>query len=175
MGTRRTGGQTQEAVKLKGEWTIQIRDAKTEELIQEIKKKNVITTAGKTFLARMVASPCYSNTYGRCNWVMMLGTGTQTPSESDTGLFEPVVTTAKKGSLTYQNNSIQYYVRYMPEDANGYTYTEVGIYDGIAVWQDFDPTQDYTSGTLINHLLINPPIQKTSDILVDIYVVITYL
>ncbi|NPA98160.1 MAG: hypothetical protein GXO43_02165 [Crenarchaeota archaeon] len=167
-------GDTEKS-KVEGRWTIIIRDAKTEKEIQRIEKKNIITNGGKAFFARMLASPCVrfdtgGNYAGRCHAALVMGTGTTTPTESDTGLSQPVDATAKLCSISHDNNETTYYVRYMPEDANGYTYTELGIYDGLQGGAD-----KYSSGVLINHLQISPAIEKTNDILVDIYVTIKFL
>ena len=151
-------------------WRFVVRDARTGEVVKEIVKKNVLTTAFKNFLASAWASGSFKctvdGTTTRYKWYLVLGTGSGTPSDTDTGLFTAVPSSAKSGSLSYSNNTVQYYVRYLPEDANGFTYTEAGIYDHC--------TDDYTTGQLINHLLIDPAITKDSSILVDVYVTITF-
>jgi len=104
---------------------------------------------------------------GSSNWFLVLGTGSGTPSENDTGLFTAVPSSAKTGQVTVSNNTVQYYVRYLPEDANGYTYTEAGIYEHT-------DGNDYTTGTLFNHVNIDPAITKDNTILLDIYVTVTF-
>ena len=153
-------------------WRFVVRDARTGEVLKEIVKKNVLTTAFKNFLASAWASGkfLYGDGDYRYKWYLVLGTGSGTPSDTDTGLFSAVPSSAKSGSLSSSNNTVQYYVRYLPEDANGYTYTEAGIYDHCST----EPETDYTSGQLINHLLIDPAITKDSSILVDVYVTITF-
>ena len=151
-------------------WRFVIRDAHTGEVLKEIVKKNILTTAFKNFLASAWASGSFryttDSTTTRYKWYLVLGTGSGTPSDTDTGLFSAVPSSAKSGSLSSSNNTVQYYVRYLPEDANGYTYTEAGIYDHC--------TGGYTTGQLINHLLVDPAITKDSSILVDVYVTITF-
>lgn len=155
-------------VKIK--WTFEVRDAKTGKLIDKIEKENVVTDGGKEFIASTFLRG-HQQTTEPLHWVLVLGTGSGTPAPTDTNLWSPVDASEKTGSLTYSANIIQYYVRYLPEDANGYTYTEAGIYDGIpdSVWSGGTPPF-YPNGTLINHVLIDPAITKTSDILVDVYI-----
>jgi len=150
-------------VKVKGHVLIIIRDAKTLKELKRYEFDNVITTNGLAMFAEAMAKRSF-NYY----WFLVLGTGSGTPSSSDTSLFTPVPSTAKTGTLTQSANSYTYYVRYMPEEANGYTYTELGIYDKCT------SNTDYTTGLLLNHLMISPTITKDSSILVDFYVTITF-
>jgi len=152
-------------------WKIQVRDAKTGKLVREQKIENVVTDGGKNFIASTYKRG-HQASESAIYWVLVLGTGSGSPSSSDTGLWSPVDASEKTGTLSVSGNIAQYYVRYLPEDANGYTYTEGGIYDNISegVWEDPDVSPKYTHGTLINHVLIDPEIEKTSDILVDIYI-----
>lgn len=152
-----------EQSKINAIWKIQIRDAKTGKLIREQKTSNVVTDNGKALIASYYVG---NGHYDKC-WVLVLGTGTGSPSSSDTNLWSPVDASEKSGSLTVSGNIAQYYVRYLPEDANGYTYTEGGIYENVNC--QANPPK-YPTGTLINHVLIDPAIEKTSDILVDIYI-----
>lgn len=160
-----------EQQKLKATWKIQIRDAKTEKLIREQIVKNLITDNGKNLCA-MFFIRGHQATNSSLYWVLVLGTGSGTPSASDTNLWSPVDASEKTGQLTQSGNIAQYWVRYLPEDANGYSYTEAGIYDNIpaTIWNDPDVKPKYTHGTLLNHVVIDPAIKKTSDILVDIYI-----
>ena len=146
----------------KARWRFVIRDARTGEVLDEVERGNVLTAEFKNMLAQ-----AWGNSQGSSNWMLVLGTGSGTPSESDTALFSPVAETAKTGQLTVSNNTVQYYVRYLPEDANGYTYTEAGIYEHT-------DGSDYTTGTLINHVTIDPSITKDNTILLDVYVTITF-
>jgi len=151
-------GEMGEKVKIRGEVKVVIRDRKTNKVLAEKIYKNVITDGGIGVFASRIANP-WSTAY----WCLELGIGTGTPSSSDTNLFGPIATTRKSGTRSkVGNNQIQYYVRYLPEEANGYTYTELGIWENCNI--------DLSGGTLINHLLIEPAIEKTSDILVDFYV-----
>jgi len=155
-------------VRLSGEALIIVRDARTRRVIRRQKAKNVITNAALNLFASLLADP-FSNTHVpegqqcpvRNSWQLRLGTGSGTPSASDTDLFSPVSASYKSGSVSASGNSTQYYVRYMPEDANGYTYTEAGIFENNAE-------------TMINHIMLSPELTKDSSILVDFYVTITF-
>jgi len=147
-----------EKVKVRGEVRIIIRDKKTNKVLLDKTVKNVITDNGIDLFTSRIANP-----WSATNWCLELGVGTGTPSNTDTDLFSPITDTRKTGTRTkVAYNQIQYYVRYMPEEANGYTFTELGIFENCA--------SDLTGGVLINHLLIEPPIEKTEDILVDFYI-----
>ena len=147
-----------EEMKVRGEVRIIIRDRKTGKILSDKTLKNVITDGGIGVFASRIANP-WTTAY----WCLELGIGTGTPSSSDTDLFSPITDTRKSGTRSkVGNNQIQYYVRYLPEEANGYTYSELGIFENC--------NADLSGGTLINHLLIEPAIEKTSDILVDFYI-----
>lgn len=145
-------------------WKFVIRDAKTGKIKKVVEKKNILTTVAKQFFAQAYGNGTFRS--GK-TWYLVLGTGSGTPSETDTTLFTEVPSTAKNGTITVSGNTVQFYVRYLPEEANGYTYTEAGIYDNC-------DTGDYATGQLINHVLIDPSVTKDSTILLDIYVTITF-
>lgn len=164
-----------EQVKAVCTWRFVFTDTKTGEVTKEIVKKNVLTNDAKQIFAQALAQMFGDQSQGRYNWCIMLGTGTGVPSATDTGLFQPITSTAKKGDISYSNNQVTYHVRYQPNEANGYTFTEAGIYDGIAKWSGFDPTSDYSLGTFISHLLIDPPAVKDENNALDIYATITFV
>ena len=156
--------KTKEKVYVKANWRFVVRDAKTGEVKGEVKKENVLTTIVKQFFAQAYGNGTFRS--GK-TWYLVLGTGSGTPAETDTALFTEVPSTAKTGTISVSGNTVQFYVRYLPEEANGYTYTEAGIYDNC-------DSGDYTTGSLINHVLIEPEITKDSSILLDVYVTITF-
>ena len=157
------GREFRESARVSGKVTIVVRDARDpDRVLKTVELDNVITDGGLQIIRDRVASP-WSSRY----WCLALGTGTGTPARSDTALFAEIPTTRKAGSIYLPAyNQVQYYVRYMPEEANGYTYTELGVFENTS--------SDLTGGTLFNHLLISPPLSKTPDILVDFYVTITF-
>ena len=151
-------GKVNEKAKVRGEVRIVVRDKKTNKVLVDKTFKNVITDGGIDLFTSRIANP-----WDMQYWCLELGVGTGTPDKSDTDLFAPITDTRKSGvksKVAY--NQIQYYVRYLPEEANGYTYSELGIFENC--------TEELENGTLINHLLIEPAIEKTSDILVDFYI-----
>lgn len=149
-------------VRVTGKVVIVVRDAKTKKVLRKIEKKNVITNAGLGIIASRVANPWTAH-----YWCLALGVGTGTPDPSDTDLFAEVAETRKTGEISLPaSNQVQYFVRYLPEEANGYTFTECGIFENT--------NPDLTGGTLFNHLLISPAIEKTEDKLVDFYITITF-
>ena len=161
--------------KVSGEAKIIVRDAETMKVLREQKIRNVLTNGGLGVFAQALASPfgVYVDTaFKRYYWYLVLGTGSGTPSNTDTSLFTPVEGSAKHGSLSATGSSTTYYVRYLPEEANGYTYTEVGVYDKVG-YTDSEPNS-YDTGVLINHLMLSPTLEKTSAILVDFYITITF-
>lgn len=167
------GLSIKEAPRVRGEATLIVRDAETLEVLRRQKTPNVITNGGLGLFAQAIASPFIGLPPStRYYWYLVLGTGTGTPSPSDTSLFNPVAASAKHGSISQTGPQYQYYVRYMPEDANGYTYTEAGIYDKVG-YTDGTPNA-YTTGTLLNHLMLSPTLAKDSTILVDFYITITF-
>jgi len=162
-----------EKVKAKCTWRFVFTDAKTGKVTKEFTLKNTLTTGAKQIFAQALAN--FGGGGSRYNWCIMLGTGTGTPSATDTGLFQAVTSTAKKGDISYSNNQVTYHVKYQPNEANGYTFTEAGIYEGIAKWIDFDPTTDYSLGTFVSHLLIDPPAVKDENNALDVYATITFV
>jgi len=164
------------SLSVRGEALIIVRRADTEEVIERRRIRNVITTNGLSVFAQALASPfgvSIGGGFRRYHWYLVLGTGSGTPSSSDTGLFTAVDISAKNGSITQSGNQVTYYVRYLPEEANGYTYTEAGIYDKVGFDSAGKPLP-YTNGVLINHLLISPSLSKDSTKLVDFYMTFTF-
>ncbi len=162
-----------EKPKLTVDWRIEIRDAKTEKLLDVIKKRNVLTNGGLSLFAQAIASPFIGDSPStRYYWYLVLGTGAGVPAATDTGLFTPVAASAKHGSISQIGAQYEYYVRYLPEDANGYTYTEAGIYDKVG-YTDHAPNA-YDTGTLLNHLMLSPTLPKDATILVDFYITVTF-
>jgi len=108
---------------------------------------------------------------------IVLGTGSGTPSESDTDLFLPIPETDRQAEITVTDNYVEYHVRYLPEEANGYTYTEVGLFERVP--ETVDPElgpipAPYTQGEMFIHAMLDTSIEKTEDILLDVYIRITF-
>jgi len=145
---------------VRGDVVMVIRDADDPDIATTHRFRNVITNDGLALFASAMAN----GISGGRTWHLVLGTGSGTPAATDTGLFTPVAGSAKTGSLSSTGSQYQYYVRYLPEEANGYTYTEAGIYENGG----------YDTGPFLNHLMLSPTLEKTSDILVDFYITITF-
>ena len=162
MGSNALGNMG-ESLRVRGHVKIVVRDAKNPDVVlRTVELDNVVTDGGLQIIRNRVAGP-WEDHY----WCLALGTGTGTPARSDTALFGEVPTTRKSGNISKPAyNQYQYFVRYLPEEANGYTYTELGIFENTDT--------DLTGGVLFNHLLISPSISKTPDILVDFYITITF-
>jgi len=194
--------------------------------VKIVETDNVITASGASLLKQAwltgkyvvdfkdpgvtYSCPGDISLYKRPYWALVLGTGTGTPSTSDTGLFNAIASTARGAGqdgtgitietdpgtghetvnitgfpygavaeLVGLDRGWQYHVRYTPEEANGYTYTEVGIFENIPpTWylinddyrEYYIPPNHYTKGTLFEHALLPESIDKTPDILLDVYV-----
>lgn len=124
----------------------------------------------------------------RSYWYIVLGTGEGVPASGDTDLFIATAATSRHTSKARTNNVVKYTERYLPEAVNGPTYTEAGIFEWVPYyeyWTWHDPeTEDYklyhvdprpyTYGTLLNHVLITPPIEKTALKLMDFEVTVTF-
>ena len=163
--------KNRESISLSGSAKVVVKDAKTGRVTDEICCTNVITDNGRNLIARALVDGyllfyAYKEVackIGRKTPYIALGEGTGTPAPTDTELFALVGASVKSASISYSGNTWQYFTRYMPEDANGHTYTELAVYE----------TGSHTSGVLINHLMLPVSIEKTPDILVDVYVTIT--
>ena len=138
----------------------------------------MITTICKQRIAQCFNNPLvFFTELGKRRYAkIVLGTGSGTPSESDTDLFQPITETDRVAEITVTDNYVEYHVRYMPEEANGYTYTEVGLAERVPEIHDpelGDIPASYTQGELFIHAMFDTPIEKTEDILLDVYIRIT--
>lgn len=164
-------------IKVKGTWEVIVRDAKTEEIIEEHTISNVITGSGIATLAYAYYTPFQhkdpdTQVYSRYHAYLLLGSGSGVPASSDLALFTPVPTSAKLATISYPSTSqVQFYVRYLPEDCNGYTYTEAAIYDRVPA----ATLEVYSDGWMMNHLMLSPSVTKDDTKLVDFYITFQFL
>ena len=159
-------------IELKGIVEVLVRDAETLEVIDRRRDERIITDNGLNLYARRIASGWqYTSPYGR---VLDVGTGTGTPSATDTDLFSPIIDStygrigAKSCGASVSNNLITFGpVRYDYNELNGYDISEVGLWDPAYI----DTTDDYKtiSGGMVEHGTFTP-ISKTSSIILDVYV-----
>jgi len=139
----------------------------------------VVTTTCKQRVAECFTNPLvfFVEVGKRYYAKIVLGVGSGTPSESDTDLFMPITETEREAEITVTDNYVEYHVRYMPEEINGYTYTEVGLFERVPEIHDpelgYIPAP-YTQGEMFIHTMLDTPIEKTEDILLDIYIRITF-
>ena len=91
--------------KIKAVWKITVRDAKTEEIISETERTNVITGSGYDCFAQAYATPFVCHEVARYGWRMLLGTGAGTPTSTDASLFTDVVTSVHSGTISHINNT----------------------------------------------------------------------
>jgi len=142
-----------------------IRD-KNGNVIDTRKTEEIMTVASRNYTARLWGGG------GIQQYYIELGIGSGTPADTDTDLFTPVVVSgvyiARKGvSPSVSNNTVTFWARYLPEEANGYTYTEIGLF--------LDGSGDGSSrGTMLEHGTFTG-ITKTSNILLDVYITITFI
>jgi len=184
---------------MRGEWRILERDAETLEAMGERCVHNVLTDVALPKFAQGLYDPrqlTQSYTYHgavcatiiRPYWYIVLGTGAGVPDSGDTNLFTATAATSRHATKTRTGNVVKYVQRYMPEEENGLTYTEAGIFEWVpwyewSEWNDpeeedfliwhYDP-RPYSYGTLLNHVLLDPPLEKTELKLMDFEVRVTF-
>ena len=150
----------EEVIKFRGIVDVYIRDAKTGELLDHKTFHNLVTNAGKELVAYRFSTE-WKATGGP---VIAVGTGTASPSATDTKLQNEVF--RKAASRTQSANQVQYYVRIDSGEANGYNLSELGVFENA------DPNTP-NSGILVNRVTFTA-ITKTSDIVLDIYVTFVF-
>lgn len=124
-------------LKLKENYTIQKVNKETGEIISEQKRSNLITNAGKTRVAHLIAGALTGFT------VLAIGTGTTPAAAADTTLETEV--DRDPATVTYPSS---YVVQLYKEFTFGSAYdiTEVGIFDS-----------DTSSGsTMLSHVILSP-------------------
>lgn len=113
-------------IKLQKRLKVIIRDANTNEILKEEESDKIITNSALNWTASQFATFSENLTY--YGWMIVLGTGSGTPSATDTNLFAPVPSTTKGVGASVSSNTVQFSQYWYPWEANGYTYTEVGIF-----------------------------------------------
>ncbi len=113
-------------IKLQKRLKVIVRDANTNEILKEEESDKIITNLALNWTASQFIT--FSQELRYYGWMITLGTGSGTPSASDTNLFAPVPSTTKGVSPSASGNTVQFNQYWYPWEANGYTYTEVGIF-----------------------------------------------
>lgn len=120
--------QNFQKMKLYGEWTFKIYDAKTGELKRQYKTKNILPTIGRSAIAAQLAG---QETNDLKATYIAYGTGTDSATNGDTILKTEVYRKAVS-SGTYSNN-IAYIAGFLTAAEDADTYKEFAIFgDGIA-------------------------------------------
>lgn len=136
---------TNDGIKMYGVWTLTIRDAATQRIKRQYKIKNLIPTVGRAVIANNLTSnsPTYSP---RINYTA-LGTGTASPTNSDTTLGTEVY---RKATASATNSANVAYVTafYTAVETTG-TYKEAGLFIGASGTAN--------SGALFSRVLLNAP------------------
>jgi hypothetical protein len=113
--------QLENSFKATGELTIVVRDEQTGEIKQTLKAKNLVVTAGKTFLAaRAVGTSVAVMSH------MAIGTGTATPLVGDTALGTEAGRQGVTG--TFSANAITYTANFPAGTGTG-AITEAGVFN----------------------------------------------
>jgi hypothetical protein len=142
-------------MKLRGKAKLIVRDIRTGLILEVREIDNLITTAGKNFIASVVnGEATLSNIY------IAVGSGTTTPAVGDTTL-EGEIGRLPITSKTRTNNQILYSTYFGSGDCNG-TWNKIGIFNA------------QSGGTLISELLISPSLAKDTTKAVDVEYTITF-
>ena len=186
----------QEAPRVKGRVKVVVRDAKTGKVLRVIEKDNIITDVGRSWAANRFATICSGENLG---FYMDIGQGVGDPTPQDQDLFSPIIESTTRDSTTYyfrrwwkpvgivvQGNTVTFHARWMPEDANGFSVCEeilfvadpraVGSLANVGMWTSPDPLKNITQtigARVLQHASFSC-VSKTSSILLDIYVSITF-
>ena len=185
-----------EVKNIKGRVKVVVRDAKTGEVLKVIEKDNIVTDVGRAFAAEAFAR--YPGLI-QLGWYMDIGTGVCDPTAQDQDLCSPIIESTVRDSTTYyfrrwvkgagiiiQSNTVMFHGRWMPEDANGYSIceeilfvanpTNVGYLGDQSRWTSPDPLKNITQtiGARVAQHASFSCVSKTSSILLDIYVTITF-
>lgn len=120
--------------------------------------ENLVTTAGKTLLAKAVASGLATTNEAVINY-QELGSGTTAPAYSDTGLQTPTGATRKAiTSLAYSANVVSITAFWAVGEATG-THKEFGTFIG--------GTSTSNSGTLWNRVAIDQTVASDKALTID--------
>lgn len=126
--------------------------------------ENLVTTVGKTLLAKAVASGLASTTEAKISY-QELGTGATAPSYADTGLQTPSGGTRKAiTSLAYSANVVSLTAFWAVGEATG-TWAEFGTFIG--------GTETSNSGTLWNRIATSATVASDKALTIDGTIIFT--
>ncbi len=167
-------------LRIRKKLTVIVRDAVTNEILRKEESDKILTNAAINWATSQFAT--FSVNYIDYAWAIVLGTGSGTPSASDTNLFSPVPSTTKFVGASVSGNQITFSQYWYPWEANGYTYTEVGIFQDTNTtvpYQDCPYTCYDQNGNLCGQCILFEHgtfsgITKTSSIFLQVFVTITF-
>lgn len=119
-----------ESLKFKGEIAITVRDARTGEVIRQIRKSNLTCKGMRESVLRLLAQNTAPDDYDKTKlWAIYCGTGTTPPTIDDTALeavgFKKVVETPISINLGSGYLTVQMTME--SGEGNGLTFTEAGL------------------------------------------------
>lgn len=134
----------EDKIKMKGELTIEIRDAKTGKLKSRDHYKNLIVTTGKNSIAKALAG-IVTNKAGQITY-FAVGTDNTAPVIGDTTLGTEIF--RKQISIRSSNGKVASFQTFFNQNEGNGTLKEAGLFG-----EDASATTD--SGQLFAHTLIN--------------------
>jgi len=158
-----------ERIKIRTMNRMVVRDAETMEILRDQILQNVITTASLTKFALRLTTPYVAA--GNYAFLCLGDNATPSFNAADTDLDTPVEASWGVTTKSCDAAVATYYKRYLPEDANGHTYTEAGIFEALAAAAVYAGRGD---GVLMDHIAVSPSLEKTAAILVDFYLTFTF-
>lgn len=180
--TPKEGLNIKGTIAMKKKVVILIRDRETGKVLDRRESDEVMTVASRRRAANRWAS--FGGETG-ISWVVVLGSGTGTPSENDTTLFQPEYDTEKSPDVTINDNIVTFHVYYFPWEANGRTYSELGLFlkPSECSWTYGDqsgstcykPDRTFGCGCIMLEHGTFTGITKTDAIFLDIYITVTFI
>jgi hypothetical protein len=154
-----------ETIKLEGHFTIRVRDAKTGQELKKYESKNLICDGAKAALARLMGQVTTPADYQETKlWAIYAGSGTTSPSTSDTALETIKFQKACDQPMTVTTalGLVEATILMESGEGNGKTYTEIGFFSrGSAN----DP--EVTTNALMYSRQLHGAIEKTSAITIE--------
>jgi hypothetical protein len=146
---------------LKGVYTFTIRDAKTGEIKRTYKYKNIIPTSGRSAIINRLCN--VSPTYTLLANYVALGSGTNTPANTDTTLQTEVYRNLV--ASRDEDNNIGYITGFFSATETDGTYREAGLF--------IDGTASADTGLLFSRVAINITKSATESLTLDYSIEIT--
>jgi len=154
-----------EKLGFKGEFTIRVRDAKTGEVLREIRKSNLVCVGARNAVIKLISQQTLPDDYSFNKiWAIYSGTGTTPPTTLDTALESAAFKKACDQPFTVNLSSGWVEVQMTMEsgDGNGYAYTEMGLFSR---GDNDDPT--LTAGASMYARQVHGAIEKTSSLSIE--------